>query len=311
MEWVVETNQLTKAYDGIKAVEGLNLWIKEGEIFGFLGPNGAGKTTTILMLLGLTEPSSGEVKVFGYDATKNPLQVKKITGYLPENVGFYDDLTARENLLYITRLNGIPEKKAREKMEEVLSLVGLSEVAEREVGKFSRGMLQRLGIAATLVKEPRFVILDEPTLGIDPEGVEQILGLIRKMKEEQKITILLSSHLLHQVQRICDRIGIMSRGKLVVEGSLDEVGKKVVGEGKVKVQLQVSRLSDKLIESLHQQEGVEKIEKSGDFLIITCSRDLRAEISKITVENGALPLLLKTQDYTLEEIYVRYFRGEE
>jgi len=308
MDWIVEINELTKVYNGVKAVDGVNLRIKEGEIFGFLGPNGAGKTTTILMLLGLTEPTSGEVKVFGYNATRNPLEVKKITGYLPENVGFYEDLTARENLAYITRLNRIPSEKSSTKIEEVLQLVGLLEVADKEVGTFSRGMLQRLGIAATLVKEPKLVILDEPTLGIDPKGVEQILNIITKMGKEEKITILLSSHLLHQVQRICDRIGIISQGKIVVEGSVDEVGRKVIGGGTTQIQAQVSELNPALLEAIKKIKGVEEVEASGNFLNIRCNKDLRLEISKAIVENGSFPLLIKTQDYTLEEIYVRYFR---
>ena len=308
MDWIVEISELTKIYDRFKAVDGINLRIKEGEIFGFLGPNGAGKTTTILMLLGLTEPTSGEVRVFGYNSTKNPLEVKRITGYLPENIGFYEDLTAKENLVYITRLNGISSKKASSKIEEVLSVVGLSEVANREAGKFSRGMLQRLGMAATLIKEPRLVILDEPTLGIDPEGVEQILNLIVKMREEKNITIFLSSHLLHQVQKICDNVGIISQGKMVVEGSIDEVGKKIMGGGKSQIQIQVSQLTPHLLESLKKIEGVEDIEQRDDLLNIRCAKDLRLEISKVIVENGTYPLLIKTQDYTLEEIYVRYFK---
>lgn len=308
MDWIVEINELTKIYDRFKAVDGINLQIKEGEIFGFLGPNGAGKTTTILMLLGLTEPTSGEVRVFGYNSTKNPLKVKRITGYLPENIGFYEDLTAKENLVYITRLNGISSEKASSKIEEVLSIVGLLEVANREAGKFSRGMLQRLGMAATLIKEPRLVILDEPTLGIDPEGVEQILNLIVKMREEKNITIFLSSHLLHQVQKICDNVGIISQGKMVVEGSIDEVGKKIMGGGKSQIQIQVSQLTPHLLESLKKIEGVEDIEQLDDLLNIRCVKDLRLEISKVIVKNGTYPLLIKTQDYTLEEIYVRYFK---
>jgi len=308
MEWVVEANQLKKVYNGVKAVDGMDLRIKEGEIFGFLGPNGAGKTTTILMLLGLTEPTSGEVKVFGYNSTKNPLEVKRITGYLPENIGFYEDLTARENLIYITKLNGIPPSESAARVEEVLSVVGLSEVADKEAGKFSRGMLQRLGMAATLVKQPKLVILDEPTLGIDPEGVEQILNLIRKMKEEKNITILLSSHFLHQVQRICDRIGIVSQGKIVIEGSVDEVGEKIMGEGGTQIQVQVSQLTPGLLDSIKKIEGVRDIDVSGNFLNIRCDRDLRLEVSRAIVEKGCFPLLFKTQDYTLEEIYVRYFR---
>lgn len=308
MDWIVETSKLTKIYDGVKAVDGIDLRIEEGEIFGFLGPNGAGKTTTILMLLGLTEPTSGEVRVFGHNATRESLKVKRMTGYLPENVGFYEDLTARENLAYIVRLNGIGSARGTARIDEVLSLVGLSEVADREAGKFSRGMLQRLGMAATLVKNPRFVILDEPTLGIDPEGVEQILSLIAKMREDENITILLCSHLLHQVQKICDRIGIISRGKMVAEGSVDEVGRRVMEGGKTQIQVQVSRAGPELVESIKKIRGVEEVEESGNFLNVRCTTDLRLEISKVIMKNGTFPLLMKTQDYTLEEIYVKYFR---
>ncbi len=308
MDWIVETSKLTKIYDGVKAVDGINLRIKKGEVFGFLGPNGAGKTSTILMLLGLTEPTSGEVRVFGYNATRESLKVKRITGYLPENVGFYEDLTARENLTYMVRLNSIDPARGAARIDEVLSLVGLSEVAGREAGKFSRGMLQRLGIAATLVKDPKLVILDEPTLGIDPEGVEQILSLIAKMREDENITVLLCSHFLHQVQKICDRIGIISRGKMVVEGSVDEVGRRVMEGGKTQIEVEVSRAGSELVESIKKIRGVEEVEESGNFLNIRCTRDLRLEISKAIVKNGAFLLLMKTQDYTLEEIYVEYFR---
>ncbi|MCL0087596.1 ABC transporter ATP-binding protein [Dehalococcoidia bacterium] len=226
---VVETIKLTKDYNGTRAVDSLDLRIEEGEIFGFLGPNGAGKTTTILMLLGLTEPTLGLAKVCGHDATRELLKVKRITGYLPENVGFYEDLTARENLRYITRLNRIPERQASGKIDEVLEIVGLSEVADREVGRFSRGMKRRLGMADVLVKDPKLVFLDEPTAGIDPDGASQILDFIVSMSKERGITVLLSSHLLHQVQRICDRVGIIVKGRMMAEGPVERLGREVVG----------------------------------------------------------------------------------
>ena len=308
MSLVVETKNLSKHYNGVKAVDNLNLQINEGEIYGFLGPNGAGKTTTILMLLGLTEPTSGEVRVFGYDSTREPLKVKRITGYLPENVGFYEDLTARENLRYIARLNRIPDKESKRKIEEVLSKVGLLEVADREVSKFSRGMKQRLGIADVLIKDPKFVILDEPTAGIDPEGAHQILEFIAKMSREQGITILISSHLLHQVQRICDRVGIISKGKLVAQGTVDKLGTEIVSKGQTMLEVQVSELTPKLLEAIKQIEGVNEVTSSGNLLRLRCTRDLRAEISRTIWENGGFLLGLRSQDYTLEEIYLRYFR---
>ncbi len=310
MSLIVETKNLCKYYNGVKAVDNLNLRINQGEIYGFLGPNGAGKTTTILMLLGLTEPTSGEVRVHGYNSTREPLKVKRLTGYLPENVGFYEDLTARENLRYIARLNGIPDRKSDRLIEQVLEKVGLLKVADWEVRKFSRGMKQRLGIADVLIKDPVFVILDEPTTGIDPEGARQILELIAKMSKDEGMTVLLSSHLLHQVQRICDRVGIISRGKLVAEGTVDKLGMEVIGKGKIMLEARVSRLTPDLLKALRQLEGVSEVDSSGNLLRLRCSRDLRAEVSRAVMESGSELLELRGRDYTLEEIYLKYFQGE-
>src|SRR5436309_16115063 len=226
MSAVVETHNLTKRYHDKLAVNTLNLVVQEGEIFGFLGPNGAGKTTTILMLLGLTEPTSGRASVCGFDPTHEPLEVKRRVGYLPENPGFYEDLSARENLLYMARLNRIPEDEASRRTSEVLEQVGLSEDGRRLVREYSRGMKQRLGIAEVLVKNPSAVILDEPTLGIDPDGAIQVLELIKGLNREHRLTVMLSSHQLQQVQQICNRVGIIVKGRLVVQGEMDELGQQ-------------------------------------------------------------------------------------
>jgi len=305
---IVKTEEVSKFYDKVRAVENLNLKIEEGEIYGLLGPNGAGKTTTILMLLGLTEPTTGKIQVYGYNPTTQPLQVKKITGYLPENVGFYEDLTARENLRYVARLNGISDKKSSEKITEVLSMVGLLDVGDWEVGKFSRGMKQRLGIASVLIKDPKFVILDEPTTGIDPEGAARILELIVKMREEKGITVLLCSHLLHQVQRICDRVGIFSKGHLAVEGSVDKLGEMVAGKSGFFLEVELAEGKEDLAEKINNLEGVREVARRGKFLSIRCDQDVREKICRIIVENGDIPLQMKGRDYTLEEIYVRYFQ---
>ncbi len=225
---MVEAINLTKTYNGTTVVDGLNLDIKEGEIYGFLGPNGAGKTTTMLMLLGLTEPTSGMARIFGYNSTREPLKVKRITGYIPEKVGFYEDLSAAQNLVYTARLNGLPEKVVMGRVSESLDVVGLSKAAGQKVREFSKGMKQRLAIADILVKEPRVAILDEPTMGIDPKGVNQILDLIGRIAKEQKMTIILCSHQLHQVQRICNRAGILLKGQIVTEEQLDKLGGKAL-----------------------------------------------------------------------------------
>lgn len=226
---IIETEELTKRYGSQTAVNNLNLSIYEGEVFGFLGPNGAGKTTTILMFLGLTEPTSGKVKVIGFDPTRDPFHVKEKVGYLPENVGFYDDMDARQNLRYIARLNRIPDKVSDTRIDETLNLVGLLDEAKKKVGTYSKGMRQRLGIAEVLIKEPKLIFLDEPTIGLDPDGTNRMLDLIHSLSRDRKMTVFLSSHLLDQVQQICDRVGIMIKGKLVAIGPIGELAKKKLG----------------------------------------------------------------------------------
>ena len=229
---IIETEGLTKVYGSQTAVNQLTFQIREGEVFGFLGPNGAGKTTTLLMFLGLTEPTSGNVRVCGFDPTRDPLHVKERVGYLPENVGFYEDMDARQNLSYVARLNRIPDEVSTKRIEELLNVVGLMEEAEKKVGTYSKGMRQRLGIAEVLVKEPKVVFLDEPTIGLDPDGTNRMLDLIHSLSRDKDITVFLSSHLLDQVQRICDRVGIMIKGDLVAMGPIQELGKKKLGVDK-------------------------------------------------------------------------------
>ena len=226
---IIEAEGLTKKYGTQIAVNNLILQIREGEVFGFLGPNGAGKTTTLLMFLGLTEPTSGKVRVVGFDPTREPLRVKEKVGYLPENVGFYDDMDARQNLRFIAHLNHIPDKVSSKKTEELLQMVGLLEETKKKVGTYSKGMRQRLGIAEVLIKEPKLIFLDEPTIGLDPDGTNRMLDLIHSLSREKNITIFLSSHLLDQVQRICDRVGIMIKGDLVAMGPIEELARKKLG----------------------------------------------------------------------------------
>jgi ABC-2 type transport system ATP-binding protein len=229
---IIETEGLTKRYGHQVAVNNLTLQIQEGEVFGFLGPNGAGKTTTLLMFLGLTEPTSGKVRVMGFDPTRDPFHVKEKVGYLPENVGFYDDMDARQNLRFIARLNRISDRDSTKKIDALLESVGLIEEAKKKVGTYSKGMRQRLGIAEVLVKEPKLIFLDEPTIGLDPDGTNRMLDLIHSLSREKNMTIFLSSHLLDQVQRICGRVGIMIKGNLVAMGPIGELAKQKLGVDK-------------------------------------------------------------------------------
>jgi len=235
---IIETEKLTKRYGAETAVNELDLQIREGEVFGFLGPNGAGKTTTLLMFLGLTEPTSGKVNVCGFDPKREPLRVKERAGYLPENVGFYDDMNARENLQYVARLNRIPDEISAPRIDTWLKEVGLYEEAEKKVGVYSKGMRQRLGIAEVMIKEPKLIFLDEPTIGLDPDGTNRMLDLIHSLSRDKKITVFLSSHLLDQVQRICDRVGIMIKGSLVAVGPIQELAKEKLGIDKERYTLE-------------------------------------------------------------------------
>ncbi|GAK60454.1 bacitracin transport ATP-binding protein BcrA [Candidatus Vecturithrix granuli] len=228
---VIETQELTKHYHGQIAVDHLSFNVKEGEIFGFLGPNGAGKTTTLLMLLGLTEPSSGSARVAGVDPTRNPVQVKRMIGYLQENMGFYRDLNARQMLRYIAELNGIERETAEQRIEMALEQVGLQQEAKKPTGEFSRGMRQRLGLAEILLKEPKVAFLDEPTLGLDPDATNRMMTLIQQLSQENKMTVLLSSHLLYQAQKICHRVGIMLNGRMVASGTINELAQDKLGVG--------------------------------------------------------------------------------
>lgn len=313
---IIKMVDLTKKYGTFTAVDQLNLNIRKGEIFGLLGPNGAGKSTTILMMLGLTEPTSGTVTVCDINSTTDPVQVKKKVGYLPEDVGFYDDRTALENLLYTARLNRIPDSTAAEKGRQLLGRVGLSEAVNKKVGKFSRGMRQRLGLADVLIKNPEIIILDEPTSGIDPKGVREFLQLISTLRNEQGLTVLFSSHNLHQVQQACDRVGIFVNGKLLAEGDISTLSRQLFSTDLYVIEAGIEDIPDKAAEAtvwlqkvLQPVAGISSVSRKGDIFQIECSGNSTAEIARRIVESGAGLNFLNKKEYGLDDIYYRYFEG--
>ncbi len=305
----VETQDLTKSYDGAIVVDHLNLHIAENEIFGLLGPNGAGKTTTILMLLGLTEPVSGSARVCGYNPTREPLNVKRMVGYMPEKVGFYENLTARENLDFIAQLNNIGRAEAHTKINELLEAVGISKMADRKVREFSRGMKQRLGVADALIKGPKLVFLDEPTAGLDPEGINQTLDLIANL-HQTGTTVVLSSHRLYEVQRVCQSIGILSKGKMVVEGSLSDLGREAFVGGHYRIEVETTQPSPQLVDTIKGISGVLKVETKDNLLLISTDSDLRAEIAKMVVQSNIPLIQMKVQEFSLDDIYMKYFHED-
>ncbi len=305
MDAVIETRGLTKLYGATTAVDHLSLTVRRGEVFGLLGPNGSGKTTTILMLLGLTEPTAGTVRVLGQDPARQPLQVKAHVGYLPDSVGFYEELTARENLAYTARLNRIPETEGRPRIEQSLTRMGLGEVMDRPVSSYSHGMKRRLGMADVLIKQPEIIILDEPTLGLDPEAAREFLDMVRELRKDG-FTVLLSSHLLHQVQAICDRVGLFRKGVMVLEGTVPELARKVLGGA---YHVQVETAGPNVAGPLGRIPGAVRVhDEAGGRYIVEAERDLRSEVASTVMGAGGKLLSLRMEEPSLDEVYTRYFQ---
>jgi ABC-2 type transport system ATP-binding protein len=305
---VIEVQDLTKRYNGTAVVKGISFSVARGEIFGLLGPNGAGKTTTILMLLGLSDISSGQARVLGYDPAREPLAVKRRVGYLPDQVGFYDNLTAAENLRYAARLMGIARGEREDKMKASLRHVGLADVTDKRVGTFSRGMRQRLGLAEILMKEAQIAILDEPTSGLDPQATVELLNIIRELKH-QGVSVLLSSHLLERVQSVCDRVALFNQGNIALIGTVPDLGREVLGGG---FRVEVEAEGQGLAERIAAIPGVQRLETAGaNRVLLFADRDVRPEAAAAVVAAGGRLLRLSVEEPSLEAIYTRYFQTHE
>lgn len=344
-EIIIRTNELVKQYGDVTAVDHLNLEIHKGEVFGLLGPNGAGKTTTTLMLLGLTDPTSGTAEINGLDCTRDALAVKKIVGYLPDNVGFYPDMSGRENLIFSGMMNGLTRKEAEERAVGLLERVGMTYAADRKTGTYSRGMRQRLGIADVLMKDPEIIIMDEPTLGIDPSGMRELTALIRELSVKDGRTILISSHELYQIQEISDRVGIFVKGRMIACGRIDELGQQLQNEGLYMVDFRAEKMEDDqragnhrtaveagtargamnaAAETLASDHGTSTIDelkslvrgiegvrlvgvKEDGTLHVESGRDIRAELFRKLTDAGYLLSELHERGGDLDEIYRKYF----
>ncbi len=300
---VIGTEGLTKRYGATVAVDHIDLAVRAGEIVGILGPNGSGKTTTILMLLGLTEPSAGKAEVAGFDPLREPLEVKRRVGYLPDQVGFYDGLSARDNLAYTGRLAGLPRREIDARFEAAMVRVGLPDVGRDRVGTFSRGMRQRLGLAEIIMKQPSIAILDEPTATLDPHSTQEFLGLIRELKADGT-TVLLSSHHLDQVQSVCDRVALFNLGRIALSGSVTELARRVLGGGHV---IDVEARGAGLPDRLARLQGVVRVQTlAADRYRLDCVDDLRAEIARQLAPSCEL-LGIRFAAPSLNEVYARYF----
>ena len=304
---VIEVRDLTKRYGKAVAVDDISFTIARGEIFGLLGPNGAGKTTTILMLLGLSEVTSGSVRVLGHDPVREPLQVKRRVGYLPDTVGFYDNLTAMENLRYTARLIGLAPGERDGRIIAALARVGLSDVAGHRVGTYSRGMRQRLGLAEILMKNAQIAILDEPTSGLDPQATSELLEVIRGLKRDG-VAVLISSHLLERVQSVCDRVALFNAGRIALIGTVPELARQVLGGG---YHVEVEADGEGLRERLAAVPGVRAVEQVGPGrLRLLADGDVRPQAAAAVVHAGGQLRRLSVEEPSLDAIYTRYFQNQ-
>ena len=304
---IIAIEGLTKRYGSFTAVDHLTLSIKQGEVFGLLGPNGAGKTTTTLMLLGLTEPCEGRAVIGGIDCTREPLKVKRIVGYLSDNMGFYPDMTGRENLRMTGRMSEMDDVPLETRIDALLERVGMTDAADKKTCTYSKGMKQRLGIADILMRDPDVLIMDEPTNGIDPEGTKELMTLIRELSEIDGKTILISSHQLHQIQQICDRVGIFVSGKLIACGRIDELARQLEQESGMLYEVSAKPFGTSLLILLQSLHGVLSAEMIDDKILVHAQKNICADLLKVLGNFGFELCHLRQCSNDLDEIYSRYF----
>jgi ABC-2 type transport system ATP-binding protein len=309
-ENVVETINLTKKYRAFTAVDSLNMEVPKGEIFGFLGPNGAGKTTTVLMLMGLSVPTSGTGTVGGYDIVEQSREIRHNASILPEYSSLYGDLTAFENLDYIGKLNDIPKKERENRVHETLEIVGMYDWLDEKYEAFSRGMKQRVGVASTLMKNPQVLFLDEPTLGLDPLGTREIRELILNLKNQQGLTIVMTSHILGEVQATCDRIGIINAGKLVLNETMTNLNNIMTGADDRSTEFKLTETSSDLVKEIDSIDGVKRVTQENGKLYVYGNIESDIHVSRTIVENGSTILMMKPREYNLEEIFMKYYEAE-
>lgn len=293
---VLETSGLTKDFGRRRAVDDLSLQVRAGDIYGFLGPNGAGKSTTIRMLVGLVKPTEGSARLYGTDVHSENRKALERIGALVESPAFYRYLSARDNLRILSRLSGGCSER---RIDEVLDLVGLLDRARDKVKTYSHGMRQRLGIAQALLPDPELVILDEPTTGLDPEGMKDVRGLILRLANDLGKTVFLSSHLLHEVEQVCTRVGIVNRGRLVATGEVSSL----LGSAAGLVELRVGD-GDRAARALDTVADVELVSRTGNVLSVRVSHDCMPALNRLIVESGIDLYTVSTKSASLEDLYL-------
>ena len=312
---MIQVENITKKYGSFTAVENINFEIEEGEIVGFLGPNGSGKSTTMNMITGFIEPTSGKIIVDGYDISKKPRKAKRQIGYMPEGVPLYSDLTVKEFVTYMAELKGVPRKEKKEKVQKAINETGLIDVQNKLTRNLSRGYKQRVSMAGALVSNPKVIILDEPTVGLDPKQVTEIRALIKELGKEH--TVILSSHILSEVSQICNRVIIINNGKIIAVDTPENLEKKVIKDNSVYVTVEdndnkIETVKEKLPEVKEIKLVTENEDKTKKY-IISAEKDvdLRKSIFNTFAKEGITIFEMKQADATLEDAFMQLISSEK
>ncbi len=312
---MIQVENITKKYGNFVAVNNINFEIEEGEIVGFLGPNGAGKSTTMNMITGFIEPTSGKIVVDGYDISKKPKKAKKQIGYMPEGVPLYSDLTVREFITYMAEIKKVDKKEKKQMVQKVLEETGLLDVQNKLNKNLSRGYKQRVSMAGALVGNPKVIILDEPTVGLDPKQVTEIRALIKKLGENH--TVILSSHILSEVSQICNRVIIINKGQIVAIDTPENLEKKVVKDNSVYVTVEdpenkMENIKEKL-ENVKEVKLIEEYEDKTKKYIITANEDidLRKNIFEVLAKEQITIFEMKKADATLEDAFMELIKDKQ
>lgn len=312
---MIQVENITKKYGSFTAVDNINFEIEEGEIVGFLGPNGAGKSTTMNMITGFIEPTSGRIIVDGYDISKKPRKAKKQIGYMPEGVPLYSDLTVKEFVTYMAELKGVPKKEKKEKVQKVIQDTGLTDVQNKLTRNLSRGYKQRVSMAGALVSNPKVIILDEPTVGLDPKQVTEIRALIKELGKDH--TVILSSHILSEVSQICNRVIIINNGQIVAIDTPENLEKKVVKDNSVYVTVEdQDNKMDTIKEKLPDVQEIKLVSENEDktkkyMITATAEVDLRKSIFETFAKEGITIFEMKKSDATLEDAFMQLINSQD
>ena len=318
MAGIITVRKLSKQYnppDGPMAINEVDLQIQEGEIFSLLGPNGAGKTTLIAILCGLFPPTSGDAIVAGHSVVQNPMAVKRIIGVVPEEIALYPQLSGRQNLRYFGLLYGLSGQELDEAIDDVLTVIGLVDRVGDKVGSYSSGMKRRLNVGVGLLHRPQIVLLDEPTLGLDPESRRRVLDLVLQLKRDHGTTILYTTHHMEEAQELSDRVGIIHHGRIIALGTPDELIQTIhVGDtlhlscmpSTGRLHVGVSKVSAPLLDALRQVRGVKEVSAEGDAITLSLlhAADVLPEILRIVQEAGIVVSSLTVQQPNLEAVFL-------